>query len=91
MISKLIQIDLKCWIRIRIQLSRIHNTEKFKVIKDANVLYVVARNKSLFERLGIQFYLLILVNFLAPGSGSAFPFPFRIQESQINADPDPQQ
>jgi hypothetical protein len=28
--------------------------------------------------------------FLAPGSGPAFPIPIRIQESQINADSDPQ-
>jgi hypothetical protein len=34
-----------------------------------------------------QVYLLILVNFLAPRSGSAFPKPIWIQESQINADP----
>ncbi len=33
--------------------------------------------------------LLILVNFLAPGSGSVFATRIRIQESQINADPDP--
>jgi hypothetical protein len=30
----------------------------------------------------------ILVNFLAPGSGSAFPI--RIQEKKVSADPDPQ-
>jgi hypothetical protein len=37
-------------------------------------------------------YLLILVNFHAPGSGSGSPFsiPIGIQDSQINADPDPQ-
>jgi hypothetical protein len=36
-------------------------------------------------------YPLILINLLAPRSGSAFPIriPIRIQESQINADPDP--
>jgi hypothetical protein len=32
----------------------------------------------------------ILVNVLAPGSGSAFPLGVRIQDSQMNADPDPQ-
>ncbi len=40
----------------------------------------------LFERLEIRF----VCNFLAPWSGSAFPIRIRIQESQINADPDPQ-
>ncbi len=33
-----------------------------------------------------SFYLLILVNFLSPGSGSALPIWFPIQESHINAD-----
>jgi hypothetical protein len=32
-----------------------------------------------------------LVNFNVPGSGSAFPIRIWIQDSQINADPDPQQ
>jgi hypothetical protein len=36
-----------------------------------------------------MFILLILVNFLAPGSGSAFPRLTRIPESHINADLDP--
>jgi hypothetical protein len=31
--------------------------------------------------------LLILVKFLSPGSGSAFPIRIRIQESKIYADP----
>ncbi len=34
--------------------------------------------------------MIIWVNFLAAGSGSAFPIRIRIKESQINADPDPQ-
>jgi hypothetical protein len=34
--------------------------------------------------------LLILVNFHAPKSGSAFSIRIRTQDSQINADPDPQ-
>ncbi len=36
-------------------------------------------------------YVLILVNFLAPGSGSVFPIRIwmQMQENQINADPDP--
>jgi hypothetical protein len=34
--------------------------------------------------------LLILVTFQAPGSGSAFLKRIRIQDSQTNADPDPQ-
>jgi hypothetical protein len=37
---------------------------------------------------GNQVYLLILVNFLAPGSGSTFPIRTWIQEIQINANPD---
>ncbi len=35
-----------------------------------NILYVGKSCKSHFERLEIEFYLLIFVNFLAPGSGS---------------------
>jgi hypothetical protein len=35
-------------------------------------------------------YFLISVHFHAPGSGSAFPITIGIQDSQINADPDPQ-
>jgi hypothetical protein len=34
-----------------------------------------------------QVYLVILANFLAPGSGSQLPIRTRIQWSQINADP----
>jgi hypothetical protein len=34
---------------------------------------------------------LILVDFHAPGSGSALQIRIRIQDSQINEDPDPQQ
>jgi hypothetical protein len=45
--------------------------------------------KSLFERLEIILFLLILVNCVASESGSAFRIRIRIQESQINADPDP--
>ncbi len=37
-----------------------------------------------------QICFLILVNLHAPGSGSAFPIRIRIQNSQMNADPDPQ-
>jgi hypothetical protein len=48
-----------------------------------------SRCKSLFERLEISLFLLILFNCLASGSGSAFQIRIRIQESQINADPDP--
>ncbi len=36
---------------------------------------------------GNEVLLLILVYFLAFGSGSAFPIQIRIQESQINTDP----
>jgi hypothetical protein len=43
-----------------------------------------------FRKVGNQVYLLILVNFHAPGSGSAFQKRIRIQNSQINADPDQQ-
>jgi hypothetical protein len=40
--------------------------------------------KSYFERLaGNQVYVLILVNFLAPGSGSAFPIRIQIQINVI--------
>jgi hypothetical protein len=37
-----------------------------------------------------QVPLKILVNFHAPGSGSAFPIRIRIQDSRMNADPHPQ-
>ncbi len=40
------------------------------LIKDAYSMY--RRNKGLFWKARNQLYLLILVNFLAPGSGSAF-------------------
>jgi hypothetical protein len=57
----------------------------------------VPRYKNLFEKAGNQiFLLLLLANFLAPGSGFGFTFPvqLRIRESPINAeiyaDPDAQ-
>jgi hypothetical protein len=36
---------------------------------------------SILQKAGNQVYLLIFVNFLAPGSGSAFPIRIRIQQS----------
>jgi hypothetical protein len=48
------------------------------------------RYKSLFERQGNHVYLYILVSFHVPESGYAFPLRIRIQDSQMNADPDPQ-
>jgi hypothetical protein len=39
---------------------------------------------------GNQVYLLKLVSVHAPGSRSAFSIRIRIQDSQLNADPDPQ-
>jgi hypothetical protein len=52
-----------------------------------NILKVVNMSKNLPTKLqkpGNQ------VNFHAPGSGSAFPIRIRIQDSQMNKDPDPQ-
>ncbi len=43
-----------------------------------------------FRKAGNQVYLLILDNFQAPRSWSAFPIRIRIQDNQIVADPDPQ-
>ncbi len=40
-----------------------------------------------FRKAGNQVYLLILINFHAPGSGSAFLICIQIQDSQTNADP----
>jgi hypothetical protein len=60
------------------------------VLKAGNTVgqkHTYESKKSLFERQENQVYLLILVHFQAPGSGSAFPIRIRIQGSQINADP----
>jgi hypothetical protein len=43
-----------------------------------------------FWKAGNHEYLIILANFDAPESGSAFPIRIRAQDSQMNADPDPQ-
>jgi hypothetical protein len=43
-----------------------------------------------FLKAGKRVYFLIFVNFHAPESGSAFQIRVRIQDSQTNADPDPQ-
>jgi hypothetical protein len=45
------------------------------------------RDKRLFLKIENKVYLLILFNFHAPGSGSAFPIRIMIRDSQINADP----
>ncbi len=65
-----------------------------------NILYVGIGHKTVppyvqkpYWKAGNQVYLQISVNFLAFGSGSTFligPIRNRIQESQVNKDPDPQ-
>jgi hypothetical protein len=67
---------------IRIQLSTVGYSIGHKTY--------LRRYKSLFERQGNHVYLYILVNFHAPESGTAFPLRIRIQDSQMNVDPDPQ-
>ncbi len=46
-------------------------------------------NKNLFEREEIWFICNLLVNFHAPGSGSAYPIRFRNRDSQMNVLVDP--
>jgi hypothetical protein len=79
--------------RIRI---RICTSDKRIRIRKAENLWI--RNTAMkmpkpFRKAGNQFYLLILVNFQAPGSGSPYPIRIwiRIQQSLINSDEDPQQ
>ncbi len=62
-----------------------------QVFLHANIFKVGNRSKNI-PQTGNQIYLWIFASFHAPRSGSVFPIRIliRIQNSQINADPDPQ-
>jgi hypothetical protein len=97
-----IRIHLFTLVRIRIYgdnqcrsriLTRLHFHNKLNFFYPTsyvgNTTYLCSTVQKPFWKVGIQFYLLIFVNFLVPGSGSAFP---RIQKSQnqCGSDPHPQ-
>ncbi len=81
--------------RIRILVKLSHHKKLTFYMK--NTLYVFNRPLNIptkvqkpYWKSGVQsFCLLILAHFLAPGSRSIFLIRIRIQESQINADPEP--
>ncbi len=84
---------------IRIQiLVRLYSCKKWKFLHEKyNEIGIRSKNirtkvKYPIFKTGNQFYFKTLVYFHVPGSGSAFPISFRIQDvkwMRIHADPDP--
>ncbi len=79
------------WIWILFRLFR-HKKLNFYM---KNILYVGNMSQNIptlvqkpFWKAGSKIYLLTLGNFIAPGTGSAFPIRIRIPESNISADLD---
>ncbi len=68
----------------------LHEKYRSKYVKKHAYEGTWYRTKAFLKGRKPRVYLWILVNFHAPESGSVFPIRIRIQDNQMNADPNPQ-
>ncbi len=92
LICPILQCCVFALVSLRIRIKLIFSTRiriQIQVAKPMRI-HAYPEVQNPFRMAGNQVYLLIMVNFHATGSGSAFLIQTRIQDSQINADPDSQ-